>query len=567
MTPLGAKSKAASMGLVGLFIVLYILPLGIRPLVIPDEARYGEIPREMLVSGDWIVPHLDGMRYFEKPVLGYWLNAVSIRLLGENAFAIRLPSAIAAGLTAWLLFLWSRRFSDDEITPLFGTAVFLLSFEVLAIGTFAVLDSFLSLFITAAVVAFYFAHQQETPGKRALWLVLAGIACGLAFLTKGFLALVIPVLVIVPFSLWQGQFKTLLKRAWIILVPAVLVVLPWAVMIHRREPDFWHYFFWVEHVNRFISPHGGQHPQPFWFYVPNLLWGALPWTPLIGSIVVGVKHTNWKHPMIRLAICWLVLPFLFFSACSGKLLTYILPCYPPLAFLISVGVLQCLREEDTEGFVVGARVLLCGACLVLLAVPLALIILPRLTEQVSLWKWAVAVAGLYLWIMMCWAAITRKEIHKKLLFYCAGPVLLMFSWPLIIPAALSTEKMPGMFLSSHAAKVSGDSVLVTENALAAAVCWYYERDDVFIVGGTGEYEYGLNYEDSRHRNVNIEQLSRMISESDETGCVILLARSEYYVKIKDQLPNPSYEEMRDDLVWSEYTPRPYFETPVGRLSD
>ena len=109
---------------VAVFLVLYVLPLGVRPLVIPDETRYAEIPREMLVSGDWIVPRLNGLRYFEKPPLGYWLNAASMWLFGESAFAIRLPSAIAAGLTAVLLFVWARRFTDDGATPWLATTVF-----------------------------------------------------------------------------------------------------------------------------------------------------------------------------------------------------------------------------------------------------------------------------------------------------------------------------------------------------------------------------------------------------------------------------------------------------------
>ncbi|MEN6427881.1 MAG: phospholipid carrier-dependent glycosyltransferase, partial [Phycisphaerales bacterium] len=200
-----------SLLLVGVFLLLYIVPLGVRPLVIPDETRYAEIPREMLASGDWLVPHLSGLRYFEKPPLGYWLNAVSVGLFGENAFAIRLPSAIAAGLTALLLFLWARRWTGASATPLLATAVFLLSFEVMAVGVFCVLDSVLSLFVTATIVASDLACEQRTPRTRMILLVLAGVACGMAFLTKGFLALAVPVVVIVPFAFWQGRLKTCLR--------------------------------------------------------------------------------------------------------------------------------------------------------------------------------------------------------------------------------------------------------------------------------------------------------------------------------------------------------------------
>ena len=379
--------------LFGVFLALYLLPLGVRPLVIPDEVRYGEVPREMLASGDWIVPHLNGLRYFEKPPLGYWLNAASMALFGENAFAIRLPSAIAAGLTALLLFAWARRFTDDEAVPWLTTVVFLLSFEVLAIGAFCVLDSVLSLFLTAVIVTLHLAYEEQSPRKRMLLLVLAGIACGLAFLTKGFLALVVPAVVIVPFAYWQGRLKICLRTAWVPLLTAVVVVFPWGIAIHRREPDFWHYFFWVEHVDRFVSPNGGQHPAPFWFYAPVLIAGAMPWTFLIGPIVQGMRHANWKHPMIRLAGCWFALPLLLFSASSGKLGTYILPCFPPLAFLIAVGLLTCLRSGDTKGFVTGAWVLMLGAGALLLVLVTALLRMPEMYDRVAAWEWGARCGG------------------------------------------------------------------------------------------------------------------------------------------------------------------------------
>jgi len=543
-----------SLAAVGVFLVLYIAPLGVRPLVIPDEARYAEIPREMLASGDWIVPRFNGLRYFEKPPLGYWLNAGSIGLFGENAFAIRLPSAVAAGLTALLLFVWARRFTDDGAIPLLATAVFLLSFEVLAIGVFCVLDSVLSLFVTAAIVTSYLACEQRTPRTRMILLVLAGVACGLAFLTKGFLALAVPVMVIVPFALWQGRLKICLRTAWVPLITAFLVALPWALLVHRREPDFWHYFFWVEHVARFTSPRGGQHLEPLWFYVPILIAGAMPWTALVGPIVQGLRHMNWSHPMMRLAICWLVLPFLLFSASSGKLGTYILPCFPPLAFLIAVGLLTCLGEDDTKGFVIGAWVLMLGAGSLLIALVVALFAVPGICDTVALWKWAIAAAGLLLWVVLCRAATTQRRVHAKLALCCAGPVLFMFSWHFISAAALPAKKAPGAFLLSHASGISGNSIVIAENDLAGAVCWYYQRSDVILTGGTGEYEYGLSYGDSQRRMFDVEQVKDLIIERTREEPVILVVGAECYARYEEQLPRPCQEERREGLVWAEYAP-------------
>ncbi len=543
-----------SLVLVGGFLVLYLLPLGVRPLVSPDEARYAEVAREMLASGDWIVPRLNGLRYFEKPPLGYWLNAAAIKLFGENEFAVRFPSALATGLTALLLFVWARKFSEERATPLFATAIFLLSFEVLAIGTFSVLDSVLSLWITAAIIAAFFACRAQEARKRMLLFILAGLACGLAFLTKGFLALVLPVIVIIPFVVWQGQCKTCLRMAWVPLIAALVTVLPWSILIYRREPDFWRYFFWVEHVDRFLSPHSGQHSEPFWFYVPILLGGAMPWTPLLGPIIQGLRHTNRKDPGVRLAICWLVFPFLFFSICSGKLVTYVLPCYPPLAFLIAVSVLKCLGEEDIKGFVTGARVVAGLAGLFFVGLLAALLIGPELAKSVALWKWAVAAAGLLLWAAFCQAAVAPADIRRRLLLYCAGPVLFMFSWPLICPAAVTAKKMPGAFLLSNARRVPTDSILITDNALTASVCWYYKRQDTFISGNTGEYSYGLAHKDGQHRVIGTEQIAQFVAENLPGKCVVLITRQDMYEEEYQRLlPEPACVDVRQGLALALFT--------------
>jgi 4-amino-4-deoxy-L-arabinose transferase len=541
-----------SLILVGVFLLLYVLPLGVRPLVIPDETRYAEVPREMLASGDWIVPRLDGFRYFEKPPLGYWATAVAIRLFGENAFAVRLPSAIAVGLTALLLFVSARRWRDDDAVPLFAAAVFLLCFEVLGVGTFCVPDNLLSLFVTAAIIGLYFAYEQPTPGARMVLLVLAGAACGLAFLTKGLLALAVPAIVIVPYALWQGRLKLCLRTAWAPLTAAVLVVLPWGLLIHLREGDFWHYFFWVEHVDRFLSPNRHQHGRAAWYYLPVIIGGAMPWTVLVGSITQGLRHTGTKSSMIRLAICWLVLPLLFFSISSGKLGTYILPCYPPLALLIAVGVLRCLREGDTKGFVIGAWVLAVGACALLIGFLLGWLILPQVFMSMELWKWILVVAGLICWGAGCLAATQQGHVHRRLVLFSLAPALFMFSWHFVASAGMSPDKTPGPFLLSNASRVPPNGVIVTEANMAGSICWFYKRSDVFILGSKREYAYGSTYPDSRHRVLDPERFQNLIAGQAADSVVVLVLGTDRYAVFEPQIPGPSYKQTGDDLVWTEY---------------
>jgi len=295
-----------------LFMLLYFVPLGARPIMIPDEPRYGEIPREMLTTGDWIVPHLNGVRYFEKPVLGYWLHAGTIMLFGENAFAIRFPSALSAGISALILFFMVRRFEGGSSAGLIAAMVYLTFLEVFGVGTFSVLDSLFSLFVTGAIFPFFPAHMEESPRKRKGLLVLSGLSAGLAFLTKGFIAFAVPFVAIVPFMIWERRWKELFRLCWIPLITAALVSLPWAVMIYIREPDFWHFFIWNEHIRRFMAE-SAQHKESLWYFLLLLPGAALPWTFLFPSAISGLKQAGFHKPLIRFALCWFFFPFLFFS--------------------------------------------------------------------------------------------------------------------------------------------------------------------------------------------------------------------------------------------------------------
>ena len=538
-----------------IFFLVYLVPLGVRALVIPDETRYAEIPREMLASGDWVVPHLNGLRYFEKPVLGYWLNAAAMWLFGENAFAVRLPSAVAVGLTALLLFLLVRKFSDDYLTALLATAVFLLSFEVLAIGVFCVLDSVLSLFVTAAISSFFFALREENASKKMILLVLAGMSCGLAFLAKGFLALVIPMIVIIPFVLRQGQFKTFLRTSWAPIITAVLVVLPWSVMIHLREPDFWHYFFWTEHVSRFFSPEDGQHNEPFWFFVPIILGGALPWTIFLPATVSGLNRIPRKDPLFRFAMCWLLFPFLFFSACRGKLGTYILPCFPPLAILVSLGLRQYLAAGKTKLFGIGSGIVLAlviGLTGTLIFFHLAL---PdrALYGRNETWKWILLTIGLLTYAVLLILARRETQYQRKLVLFCIGPALVMFSTHFIVPNQFKVGKMPGEFLSQHSSRIQPDTIIVVSDAhLVPAVCWFYHRDNVYILAGTGEFQYGLSYEDAKARSLDVDQFRVLIERNSGTRGVTLISSAPRYEKSVQVLPRPLYEDIHSGFAFAEY---------------
>jgi 4-amino-4-deoxy-L-arabinose transferase len=240
------------------FLLAYILPLGARSLFVPDETRYAEIPREMIAGGNWVVPHLDGARYFEKPVLGYWVHAGSLLLFGQNNFAVRLPSALAVGLSAWLLYVLVCRMGrkenrENRRLAILAALIYLSCSEVFVVGNVALLDSLFAFFLTATISALFFASEAEPRSSRTTaFLLLAGVSCGLAFLTKGFLAIAVPVLAVAPYLVWQRRYADLFRLSWLPVLIAILVALPWAILIQLKAPDFWRYFFWNEHIRRFL---------------------------------------------------------------------------------------------------------------------------------------------------------------------------------------------------------------------------------------------------------------------------------------------------------------------------
>jgi 4-amino-4-deoxy-L-arabinose transferase len=556
--------RRSSVIIIALFFLLYVVPLGVRPMVIPDEFRYAEISREMLETRDWVVPHLDGLRYFEKPVLGYWLNAIAIAMFGENAFAVRFFSAVAAGISAFFLFFLARRYAGGYFAGVFAAAAFLTCLEVFAVGTFSALDSMFCMFLTAAMTLFFFAYMENRPWKEACLLVLSGISCGLAFLTKGFLAFAIPAVTIIPFLIWQRRAKEMFRILWAPVVTAALVALPWCLMIYVREKDFWHYFLWTEHIQRLISPEGGQHPEPFWFFIPCILGGAFPWTVLLPAVISGLRDTHLgsrgagsiKDPLVRFALCWLIFPFLLFSASRGKLGTYILPCFPPLAILVSTGLLKYFAAGKKKAFMVAVHIL----SVIVAALVIFLILSPtmpaafRLYDHQETWKVVLVAIAFLTYAMFLLCASRAANFRKKLAYFAIGPTVFMFCAQFVMPNQFKDGKAPGEFLRQNWHRVCPDTTLVSDNYLASAVCWSYKRRDVFLLGRGGELAYGLGYDDSKQRLLDIERLRELITKGSGKGCITLIIRTKLYAEYAGLLPKPVFEDVDRGFVFAEFAP-------------
>jgi len=157
-----------------------------------------------------------------------------------------------------------------------------------------------------------------------------------------------------------------------------------------------------------------------------------------------------------------------------------------------------------------------------------------------------------LWSVLCRAAIVQLYLYRRLLLYCIGPVLFMFSGGFISVAALSPKKAPGEFLLSRISRLPKDTAFIVDNDFAGAVCWFGKRDDVFITGGRGEYAYGLGYEEAQDRELDVGQIRDLILRQGRTEPVVLVLEAKYYAQCEAQFPSPCREERRKGIVWAEY---------------
>ncbi|MGA8205391.1 MAG: phospholipid carrier-dependent glycosyltransferase [Woeseiaceae bacterium] len=493
-----------------LLLAAYLVVLLVRPLFIPDEVRYGEIAREMIASGDWIVPRLNGLLYFEKPPLGYWLNALSLLIFGDNGFAVRFSSLVAVAASASLVYALGRPILRDRQAALFAVIVYITTFEVYGVGTYGLLDSVFAATLNAGIAAV--ATALSAQGRRRLgWLVSGGICFGLGFLTKGFLAFVLPVLILAPWFALQRKSGFLIRRGWIVVFAALAVAMPWSLSIQLREPDFWHYFFWIEHVQRFAGDNA-QHKAAAYYYIALLPIVAFPWIFLLPAAVRSLRRSGFSAAfpgVLSLLILWMVAPLIFFSIAHGKLVTYLLPCFVPFALLIAAGL---SRMDERGGWL---RAGLLGACTVPILSLVGVLWLQFLavdvtgyapTEAAKLGTLLVTLLACV--AILCYGAYTDKPV--RLLSPGLAMGFLIAVWPWIIPVEALHHKAPIAFIDDVYTRVPGDAAIVTDAALEGAVSWALKRDDIYVDGSGGETRYGLGAADARGRQLSRDDFRALI---------------------------------------------------------
>jgi len=310
--------------------------LNSRSLWDPDEGRYSEIPREMVASGDYITPRLNGVKYFEKPVLFYWMQAGAIKLFGVSEWSLRLWSALLAVLGCLAVYYAGYRLFGRR-TGLFAAAILATSVWYDLLGSAITLDMAVTAFLTLALLAFLLGTRAPPGVERRLWLYAFYVLTAAATLTKGLIGIVIPGMVIVAWLALTRQWS-LLRNLYLpsgtILFFAIAA--PWHVLVSLANPEFPWFYFVHEHFARFLTT-VHHRSEPIWFFVPVLLVGMFPWSMFfIEAVRRGLRDSKPNQQTSSdtwFLVLWAGLVFAFFSLSGSKLATYILPAMPPLAIL------------------------------------------------------------------------------------------------------------------------------------------------------------------------------------------------------------------------------------------
>ncbi len=332
------KSKTFVWLLLLLFCIIWFYMLGARTLVPSDEGRYAEMAREMVATGDWITLRLNGLKYFEKPPLQTWMNAITFELFGLGDWQARLWTGLCGLLGVFLVAFTGSRLFHARI-GFYAALVLGSSFLWAGLGHINTLDMDLSGMMTIALSSLLLAQRGDISYREQRnWMLLCWAGMALSVLSKGLIGLLIPGAVLVLYTLFSRDWS-IWKRLNLVLglTLFLLITMPWFVLISLKNPEFPQFFFIHEQFQRFTSKIHNRYGPPYYF-VPILILGIMPW---LGVLFQSLWNSARERSTVsgfqpkKMLLIWSIFIFVFFSISDSKLPSYILPIFPALALLIA----------------------------------------------------------------------------------------------------------------------------------------------------------------------------------------------------------------------------------------
>lgn len=488
-----ASSNAAIFFVAVVVASIWFLTLDARHLLRSDEGRYAEMAREMLASGDWVTTRYNGLKYFEKPPFQIWMTALAFKAFGLGEWQARLWVAVSGAAGLLITAEAARRWFGRRVA-IFTTLVLVAAPGWNLGGHFNSLDMGVAGALAFVLAGLLIAqHPSASADQRRRWMWMSWLAMGVAVLTKGLIGIVLPGLVLVVYTALTREFG-LWRRLHIGsgLLLALAVTEPWFVLVSQRNPEFLHFFFVHEHLQRFLSTvhhrEGG-----WWYFIPIALAGFLPWLPLSRAMFLAMRAPG-VDPGLRpklLLLVWAASIFVFFSLSSSKLPGYILPIYPGLAIIAAVA-LDKLRPPQW-----GRHILIAGAFVVcaLLTLPI-LARLGSLSTPNALYRayvpwlaatWLVALVGMVVAWRFKFAQLDRSIAVYALALFAAETVA-MRGHEVFGRASSGADLVPRI-----EAVVDPQMPIYSVRLLDHTLLFYLRRTMV-LVEEPGELEFGTGQE-------------------------------------------------------------------------
>ena len=469
------------------FGTLFFQFLGRLPLIDPDEGRYIEIPREMLERGDFVTPTLNYVKYFEKPPLHYWLNALSLSVFGENEFAARFAGTLCGLLTVLVVYHLGRRLMGRR-SGLYGAILLGTAAGFLVQSRINFTDMTLTFFLTSAFACFALA-ERDAESRKARYYYLFYLFMALAVLAKGLIGIVLPGAVIFLYLL--------LTRRWGVLREMrlcsggalfLLVCAPWFVLISLRNPEFPQFFFIHEHFQRFLTKVHHRY-QPLWFFLPVLAGTLLPWSLFVPAALRKGWQERGSQSQTLFLLLWAGVIFAFFSKSDSKLVPYILPVFPPLALLVGNWFARGGSARSLRWHASGT-----GALLVLLGGAVVGYPLFFARPEIGVADGAL-VGGLLLFQGIVSIAAGRGGDPVRLFTaLAAAAYLFALGAPPVVYARVAVDKSSKEFSRVINERAGSEVKIACYSGYEQGIAFYTHRR-VIVVGDPDELEFGRDHGD------------------------------------------------------------------------
>jgi hypothetical protein len=517
--------------LVLLSYTFFFYGIGDYSLKEPDEGRYAEIPREMNELHDYVVPHLNYVRYFEKPPFLYWTTAASFRIFGTNEWAFRFPNALCAFLCVIFLYFFIRRWFNEELAFL-SSVILITSFSFLTMARIVTTDMLFTLWLFLSLLLFYGYYRE----KKSFFIYLFYTAIAAATLAKGPAALILMGGTILIFLFTERNFH-FIKEMKIVkgLAIYLIITLPWVMAISLREKEFLYFFFVDQHILRFLT---SKHKRsgPIYYFLPVLFAGMFPWSIFIPRAIINI----WKNKELRLMLIWVFVVFAFFSVSGSKLPPYILPLFPPMALIL--GYLfhekwQSPANKTVEIYVYMLIFLIFGTTALLSQTSLLSTYIQDMSGDTpggiiknllifSLW------VSLSSFIILCLLIFKRFTTHTWIFTLLSSfSLAIMFGllFNLNVIDRLKSAKNIAMMLNEQ--KKQADYI-ISYSSYDQTIPFYIKQG-ITVASYRGELEMGSKYEDAKKLFVSEEEFLKLLSSSRK---VLFVTKERHLKRLQEMFP-------------------------------